>query len=90
MDGEPALALIRTNASDLVLLDVYAPGINWVKVLRRIHQTNPSIGVIRVTASPKKAILQTTLAIEAVDVLCKPVNLDQLALAVTVKLAMQD
>jgi DNA-binding response OmpR family regulator len=42
------------------------------------------------TASREEALLQTALDIGVVDVLCKPVNLDQLALAVTVKLAMQD
>lgn len=90
VNGEQALGLIRANAPDLVLLDIYMPGINGIEVLRRIQQTNPSIGVIMLTASQEDALLQTALDIGAFDVLCKPVNLDQLELAVTVKLAMQD
>lgn len=90
ISGEQALDLIRANAPDLVLLDIYMPGINGIEVLRRIRQTNPSIGVIMLTASQEEALLQTALDIGAFDVLCKPVNLDQLDLAVTVKLAMQD
>lgn len=90
VNGEQALDLIRAESPDLVLLDIYMPGINGVEVLRRIQQINPSIGVIMLTASQEEALLQAALDIGAFDVLCKPVNLDQLALAVTVKLAMQN
>ena len=90
VDTAQALDLIRANAPDLGLLDIYMPGINGIEVLRRIQQTNPSIGVIMLTASQEEALLQTALDIGAFDVRCKPVNLDQLGLAVTVKLAMQD
>lgn len=90
VNGEQALDLIRAKSPDLVLLDIYMPGINGIEVLRRIQQINPAIGVIMLTASQEEALLQTALDIGAFDVLCKPVNLDQLALAVTVKLAMQD
>lgn len=88
VNGEQALDLIHAKPPDLVLLDIYMPGINGIEVLRRIQQSNPSIGVIMLTASQEEALLQTALDIGAFDVLCKPVNLDQLALAVTVKLAM--
>jgi|CXWL01.1.fsa_nt_gi two-component system response regulator (stage 0 sporulation protein F) len=89
VNGKQALDLIHAKSPDLVLLDIYMPGINGIEVLRRIQQINPAIGVIMLTASQEEALLQTALDIGAFDVLCKPVNLDQLALAVTVKLAMQ-
>lgn len=89
-NGEQALDLIRTKSPDLVLLDIYMPGINGVEVLRRIQQIDPNIGVIMLTACQEEALLKTALDIGAFDVQYKPVNLDQLALAVTVKLAMQD
>ncbi len=88
--GEQALDLIRAKSPDLVLLDIYMPEINGIEVLRRIQQIAPEIGVITLTASQKEALLKMALDIGAFDVQYKPVNLDQQALAVTAKLAMQD
>ncbi len=87
-NGEEALALIAKEPPDLVLLDIYMPGINGVEVLRRLARSHPSVGVIMLTASQKESLLQESLDLGAVDALSKPVNLDEIELAVAVKLAL--
>lgn len=88
--GENALATITAETPDLVLLDIYMPVVNGVEVLRRLKNADllAKLGVIMLTASQEEPLLQEALALGAFDVLSKPVNLDELELAVAVKLAL--
>lgn len=88
--GEQALDVIRKEPPALVLLDIYMPGINGVEVVRRMKTANllEKVGVIMLTASQEEPLLQEALNLGAFDVLGKPVNLDDLELAVAVKLAL--
>lgn len=88
--GENALNVIRKEPPTLVLLDIYMPGINGVEVLRQLKSANllTRLGVIMLTASQEEPLLQEALDLGAFDVLSKPVNLDELELAVAVKLAL--
>lgn len=87
-DGEAALAMILREPPDLVLLDIYMPGINGVDVLRRLKEAGSSVGVIMLTASQDEPLLKTAMDLGAFDVLTKPVDLDQVELAVMVKLML--
>lgn len=87
-NGETALAMVNREPPDLVLLDIYMPGMNGVEVLRQLQQSHPSVGVIMLTASQDEPLLKTALDLGAFDVLSKPVDLNQVELAVMVKLAM--
>lgn len=88
--GAQALEIIQKEPPTLVLLDIYMPGINGVEVLRRLKSANllVRLGVIMLTASQEEPLLQEALNLGAFDVLSKPVNLDELELAVAVKLAL--
>jgi two-component system, chemotaxis family, CheB/CheR fusion protein len=88
LSGEAALASVKQAPPDLVLLDVYMPGINGVEVLRYLRNAHPAVGVIMLTASQEEPLLQTALDLGAFDVLCKPVDLAQVELAVMVKLLL--
>lgn len=87
-NGEDALALVKKEPPDLMLLDIYMPGMNGVDVLRRLKAQQSPVGVIMLTASQEETLLQEALDLGAFDVLSKPVNLDQLELAVLVKLTL--
>lgn len=89
-NGEEALTMIREEPPDLALLDIYMPGINGVEVLRRLKEAHSSVGVIMLTASQDEPLLKMALDLGAFDVLSKPVDLDQVELAVMVKLVMQE
>jgi len=88
--GEQALEAIRKELPNLVLLDIYMPGMNGVEVVRRLKSADllARLGVIMLTASQEEPLLQEALDLGAFDVLSKPVNLDELELAVAVKLAL--
>lgn len=87
-NGEEALAMVRKEPPDMVLLDIYMPGINGVDVLRQLTKDGFPGGVIMLTASQDEPLLKTALNLGAFDVLCKPVDLNQVELAVMVKLAL--
>ncbi|WP_447974687.1 response regulator [Nitrospira sp. Kam-Ns4a] len=86
--GEEALAAIAKDLPNLVLLDIYMPGMNGVELLRRIRTMYPSLGVIMLTASQDEPLLKTALDLGAFDVLAKPVDLYQLETAVMAKLLL--
>jgi DNA-binding response OmpR family regulator len=86
--GDEGLASIRNKPPDLVLLDVYMPGMNGVEMLRQVSRSHPKVGVIMLTASQDEPLLKSALDLGAFDVLSKPVDLKQLELAVLVKLAL--
>lgn len=88
--GEKALEAITAETPDLVLLDIYMPGMNGVEVVRRLKHAGllSKLGVIMLTASQEEPLLQEALDLGVFDVLSKPVDLDELELAVAVKLAL--
>jgi CheY-like chemotaxis protein len=90
--GEEALASIQQHPPDLVLLDLYMPGMNGVEVLRRLtapsFPVKPPPGVIVATASVDEPLLKDCLALGASDVILKPLDLKQLELAITVALIL--
>ena len=48
--GEQAVALAEQVSPDLVLLDVYMPGIGGIEAARRIHAALPDAVIVLVTA----------------------------------------
>jgi DNA-binding response OmpR family regulator len=88
--GQAALAAIDQSPPDAVLLDLYMPTLDGVEVLRRLRQRWPTswpFAVIILTGSRDEPLLEAALALGAFDVLPKPINLDQLELALRAHLA---
>jgi len=83
-DGQQALTMVEQEAPQLIVLDVYMPGINGVEVLRRLRGRKFTGGVILLTASQDDKLLQEALDLGSVDVMGKPVDLERLALAIQV------
>lgn len=48
-DGAVAIALAEDLQPDVVVMDLRMPGINGIEATRRIHRTNPHIGILVVT-----------------------------------------
>ena len=86
-DGREALALIRTVAPAVVLLDVWLPGMDGVETLRRIAEIDPPLRVIMVTANADIGLTSRLLAMGAVDYIPKPFDLEYLEQAVSIQLA---
>jgi DNA-binding response OmpR family regulator len=70
-DGEAALAALRGESPDLVLLDVMLPGIDGLEVLRRLR-TFSEVYVILVTARSEEVDKLVGLGVGADDYVTKP------------------
>jgi len=80
--AEQALARLRINPAELVILDVKMPGKSGIELLPEIKSSWPDTMVIMATA-----VAETSVAIEcmkrgAEDYICKPFDLNEVALSV--------
>lgn len=78
--GEAGLKMIRANPSDIVILDMRLPGMNGLEVFRSIHEMDPKLPVIIMTAygTTDTAIEATKMG--AFDYILKPFDIpDMLA-----------
>ncbi|MEE8240029.1 MAG: response regulator [Nitrospirales bacterium] len=88
-DGPEALALVEQERPDMIVLDMYMPGMNGVEVLRELRTKKNYIGgVVVLTASQDEKLLQETLELGSVDVMAKPVDLERLVVALHAGLAL--
>ena len=73
--GESAITLLKEKLPDLVVLDVRLPGINGIEAFRAIHQIEPKLPVIIMTAfgTTETAIEATKLG--AFDYILKPFDI---------------
>lgn len=76
-NGDEALAYLQNNPVDLVLLDVFMPGMNGLELLSAIRQQQFGIDVILVTAARDKQSVQAALRQGAVDYLIKPFEFER-------------
>jgi len=78
--GEEAIARLRKQAVDCVLLDIWMPGIDGLETLSRIHQLDDSLPVIMMSghATIDTAVRATRQG--AFDFVEKPVSFDRLAI----------
>ena len=77
-DGENAIRLMKAQKPDLVLLDLYMPGMDGFEVLRVIKADTAlqSIPVIFVTGERDEQVEEEGLALGAVDYIKKPYKAD--------------
>jgi two-component system, response regulator, stage 0 sporulation protein F len=85
--GEDALALVRTSAPDLILLDVRMQGMDGVETLRRLRELVPMVSVIMVTANEDVGLARETLKLGALDYVAKPFDFAYLERAVLAGMA---
>jgi two-component system, NtrC family, nitrogen regulation response regulator NtrX len=80
--GEEALNLLREELPDLVLLDIWMPGLNGLETLRRIREIAPDQVVIMMSGhgTIETAVKATKLG--AFDFIEKPLSLEKLLLTI--------
>ncbi|MCJ7738116.1 MAG: response regulator transcription factor [Anaerolineae bacterium] len=81
-NGEQAVALCRTAAPDVVLMDLVMPGMDGAEATARIRERDPSIQVIALTSFEDEDLVQRVLQAGAIGYLLKNVSADQLADAI--------
>lgn len=81
-DAEQALAAVRSERPDLILLDLLLPGTNGLQVLRRVRQDDPTVSVVVMTGLEDDGLSAATIQLGAILCLRKPFGLDRLDRAV--------
>jgi two-component system response regulator HydG/two-component system response regulator AtoC len=77
-DGSEALEQIRSGHFDLVLSDILMPKINGYAVIEFVHSTLPDTPVLLMTAYGGTSPAWS----RAVEIVMKPINLDELSAAI--------
>ena len=85
--GEAALAAVREDPPDLVLLDFRLPDIDGLRVLRQIKELSPHIQVLIMTAYADVGTAVEAMKLGAYDYLPKPIDFENLA--VTIRNALE-
>jgi DNA-binding response OmpR family regulator len=80
-NGADAVELCRDHAFDLVLLDEQMPGLSGLDTLERIKELRPAMPVVMVTKSEEEDIMNQAIGRKIADYLIKPVNPNQILLA---------
>ncbi len=73
--GEEALDRFRSEAPDLVLLDIKLPGVDGIEVLRRIKEWDREVPVIMITATTQVEVAVQAMKLGAYDYVSKPFDL---------------
>jgi two-component system nitrogen regulation response regulator NtrX len=81
-NGYEALKVIEAESPDLVLLDIWMPGIDGIETLKEIKKENPNIQVIIITGhgTIETAVRATKLG--AYDLIEKPLSIDKVIVAI--------
>ena len=80
--GSDGLRLARNESPDLVLLDVRLTDMNGLQVLQRLKQAGDARAVIMITADPQLEDVKQALKQGAYDFIGKPIDYDELRVAV--------
>jgi CheY-like chemotaxis protein len=73
-DGWQALDIVAREHPDLVLLDLYMPGMDGMHVLRAIHKIDKNIPIMMLTSEADEECLQAAVRLGASDYLVKPLE----------------
>jgi two-component system nitrogen regulation response regulator NtrX len=74
--GEECLKKIADTVYDLVLLDIWLPGIDGIETLRRLREISPAARVIMISGHATIATAVTATKLGAYDFIEKPLSLD--------------
>jgi len=81
-NGYEALKIIESESPDLVLLDVWMPGIDGIETLKEIQKNSPHVQVIIITGHGSIETAVQTIKLGAYDLLEKPLSIDKVIVAI--------
>jgi two-component system nitrogen regulation response regulator GlnG len=81
-DGETAVDRVASEPPAVVLLDRVMPGLDGIETLRRLKAIAPDVPVIIVTGYGDTASAVEAMKLGAYDYLMKPLQMDQIVIAV--------
>jgi DNA-binding response OmpR family regulator len=84
--GRAAIQSVVTRPPDLVLLDLGLPDLDGLDVCREIHQADPDVDIIMLTARDEELDVVVGLDAGAVDYITKPFKLAELTARIRAQL----
>ncbi|MDE5642287.1 MAG: PglZ domain-containing protein [Muribaculaceae bacterium] len=81
-NGRDALDLVESQPFDLIVLDENMPGLTGLETLSLIKQKFPLLPVIMITKSEEENIMDQAVGNKIADYLIKPVNPNQILIAI--------
>jgi len=89
-DGQEALALIRTDAPDIILLDLKMPRLGGIELLRILRDEGVEVAVITISGHADEDTARESLRLGAADFINKPFDLEYLETSLLAKLILLD
>lgn len=81
-DGKTALTVLREEEIDVVLSDLFMPGMNGIELLEEINRLPEKPPVIFITGQGTVETAVQAMKLGAYDYVTKPVNIDRLCLTI--------
>jgi two-component system, NtrC family, nitrogen regulation response regulator NtrX len=81
-DGVQALKQIESDSPDLVLLDIWMPGIDGMETLEKMKSQNPNLPVIMISGHANIELAMKAAKLGAYDFIEKPLSLEKVLLTV--------
>ncbi|MDY6792262.1 MAG: sigma-54 dependent transcriptional regulator [Thermodesulfobacteriota bacterium] len=81
-NGYEALKIIDSQSPDLVLLDIWMPGIDGIETLKEIKKGNPYIQVIIITGHGNIETAVKATKLGAFDLIEKPLSIDKVIVSI--------
>jgi two-component system nitrogen regulation response regulator NtrX len=80
--GEECLDLVKKKPVDVILLDIWLPGIDGMETLRRLRETEPSPMVVMISGHGNIETAVRATKLGAFDFVEKPLSLEKIGLVV--------
>jgi two-component system nitrogen regulation response regulator NtrX len=81
-NGYEGLKIIDRESPDLVLLDIWMPGIDGIETLKQIKKANPYLQVIIITGHGNIETAVKATKLGAYDLIEKPLSIDKIIVAI--------
>jgi DNA-binding response OmpR family regulator len=81
-NGREAIDLCKREDFDILFLDEHMPGISGLQVLQQVKTAKPDVPVVMITRSEEEHIMEQAIGSKIADYLIKPVNPNQILLAI--------
>ncbi len=80
--GEQALELLGKHPFDLIISDLFLPGISGIDIIKQMKDDSPEIGVILITGKASAETAVEAMKEGALDYITKPFNFERLKIQV--------
>ncbi|MEA3363955.1 MAG: sigma-54 dependent transcriptional regulator [Thermodesulfobacteriota bacterium] len=81
--GEQALSIIKKQPFDLIISDLFLPGISGIDILKQVKEISPDTCVILITGNASTETAVEAMREGALDYITKPFNIERLKIQVT-------